>query len=263
MNMMLRVSPFSRYVRPFIIFAVALLALCFLNSSGLAQELNASPDQVNFKLSLEGGSFSKAVNVLLLMTALSLVPSAVMMMTSFTRIVIVLSFLKQALGAQNSPSPRIIAALALFLTIFIMQPVWVRVYQEAVVPYSEKKIDEKGVIEKGSAPLKEFMLKQTRESSLLLFMDLANMDPVDSPDLLPMTIVIPAFMVSELKTAFQMGFLIYLPFLLIDIVVATCLMSMGMMMLPPMMISLPFKLLLFIIVDGWGMVVRSLVSSFA
>ncbi|OGV39396.1 MAG: flagellar biosynthetic protein FliP [Lentisphaerae bacterium GWF2_45_14] len=251
-----------RYGKTLTILGVFLI-LCFLQTSGFAQELNASPDQVSFKLSLEGGSFSKAVNVFLLMTALSLVPSAVMMMTSFTRIVIVLSFLKQAIGAQNTPSARIVAALALFLTIFIMQPVWVKVYNESIVPYSEKKLDEKAALEKGSAPLKEFMLKQTRESSLLLFMDLANMDPVDSSDALPMTVIIPAFMISELKTAFQMGFLIYLPFLLIDIVVATCLMSMGMMMLPPMMISLPFKLLLFIIVDGWGMVIRSLVSSFS
>ena len=260
--MMFRFSSFRSFVRPLVMLSIVFFGFFLLSSSGFAQELNASPDQVNFKLSLEGGSFSKAINILLLMTALSLVPSAVMMMTSFTRIVIVLSFLKQALGAQSAPSARIIAALALFLTIFIMQPVWTKIYKEAVVPYSEKKFDEKAALEKGIAPLKEFMLRQTREGSLLLFMDLANMDPVDSPEVLPMTIIIPAFMVSELKTAFQMGFLIYLPFLLIDIVISTCLMSMGMMMLPPTMISLPFKLLLFIIVDGWGLVVRSLVSSF-
>lgn len=261
--MALRFFSFLRRVRPYMIFAAVLFCVCFFSSSSFGQELNASPEQVNFKLSLEGGSFSKAINILLLMTALSLVPSAVMMMTSFTRIMIVLSFLKQALGAQSAPSAKVIAALALFLTLFIMQPVWVKIYHEAIVPYSEKKLDEKAALDRGVVPLKEFMLRQTRESSLLLFMDLANMEPVESPESLPMTIVIPAFMISELKTAFQMGFLIYLPFLLIDIVVSTCLMSMGMMMLPPMMISLPFKLLLFIIIDGWGLLIRSLVSSFS
>ena len=210
-----------------------------------------------------GGDFSKAVNILLLMTALSLAPSAIMMMTSFIRIAIVLSFLRQAMGTQSVPSPRMTSALALFLTLFIMQPVWTEIYNKSIQPYSKQQINEQVAIDNATTPLKEFMIKQTRESSLLLFMELAEMGPVESPDKLPMTVVIPAFMLSELKTAFQMGFLIYLPFLLVDVVVATTLMSMGMMMLPPTMISLPFKLLLFIIVDGWTLVVRSLVESFA
>jgi flagellar biosynthetic protein FliP len=226
------------------------------------QELNLNPDEVSFKLSMEGGGFSKAVNILLLMTALSLAPSAVMMMTSFTRIVIVISFLKQAMSTQNAPSARMVSALALFLTFFIMQPVWTDIYENAIVPYSRQQMSETEALDKTIMPLKLFMLKQTRESSLILFMDLAEMDPVDAPEDLPFMIVLPAFMMSELKTAFQMGFLIYLPFLLIDVVVSTALMSMGMMMLPPMMISMPFKLLLFIIVDGWSLVVRSLVTSF-
>lgn len=226
------------------------------------QEMNLNPDEVSFKLSLEGGGFSKAVNILLLMTALSLAPSAVMMMTSFTRIVIVISFLKQAMSTQNAPSSRMVASLALFLTFFIMQPVWTDIYENAIVPYSKQQISENEAMDKAITPMKLFMLKQTRESSLILFMDLAEMDPVDTPEDLPFSVVMPAFMLSELKTAFQMGFLIYLPFLLIDIVVSTALMSMGMMMLPPMMISMPFKLLLFIIVDGWALVVRSLVTSF-
>ncbi|OGV48267.1 MAG: flagellar biosynthetic protein FliP [Lentisphaerae bacterium GWF2_44_16] len=226
------------------------------------QDLNINPDEVSFKLSLESGGFSKAINILLLMTALSLAPSAIMMMTSFTRIIIVISFLKQAMSLQNAPSPRMVAALALFLTVFIMQPVWTDIYENAIVPYSNKQIDEQIAMDRAIIPMKGFMLKQTRESSLLLFMDLAGTEAVDSPEDLSFMIVLPAFMVSELKTAFQMGFLIYLPFLLIDIVVSTTLMSMGMMMLPPMMISMPFKLLLFIIVDGWGLVVRSLVASF-
>ncbi|OGV49770.1 MAG: flagellar biosynthetic protein FliP [Lentisphaerae bacterium GWF2_52_8] len=240
---------------------LALLLAPFLFQAS-AQEVAASPNEVSFRLSLEGQSFSKAVNIFLLMTALSLAPAAIMMMTSFTRVVIVLSFLKQALGTQQAPSARIVSALALFLTIFIMQPAWSEVYENAIVPYTNKEIDEQTAMDKGIAPIKDFMLRQTRDSSLLLFMDLAGMEPVDSPEDLSLRIILPAFMVSELRTAFQMGFLIYLPFLLVDIVVATSLMSMGMMMLPPMMISLPFKLLLFILVDGWGLTVRSLVASF-
>ena len=246
--------------RKLIFFCGLLLPLLLCGAGAMAQ----SPQDISFNLSLRGGSdFSKAVNVLLLMTALSLAPAAIMMMTSFTRIVIVLSFLRQALGTQSVPSPRMTSALALFLTLFIMQPVWNEIYTKAIVPYTKEQISQQTAMENAVTPIKSFMLKQTRESSLLLFMELAEMEPVDSPEKLPLTVVIPAFMLSELKTAFQMGFLIYLPFLLVDVVVATTLMSMGMMMLPPTMISLPFKLLLFIIVDGWSLMVRSLVESFA
>ncbi len=236
---------------------------CILLPEAAAQATGNSPQDVSLNLSMKGGGdFTKAVNILLLMTALSLAPSAIMMMTSFTRIVIVLTLLKQAMAAQNVPSTKMIAALALFLSIFIMQPVWSEIYTKAIEPYSNKQITQKEALNRGIAPIKHFMLRQTREGSLVLFMDLAGMKPVDSPDKLPMSVVIPAFMLSELKTAFQIGFLIYLPFLLVDVVVATTLMSMGMMMLPPMLISMPFKLLLFIIVDGWTLIVRSLVSSF-
>ncbi len=241
-----------------------LLVLLFLAGIGTvaAQQVNVTPNEVGFRLSLEGESFSKAIQVFLLVTVLSLVPSFIMMMTSFTRIVIVLSLLKQALSLQQTPSTRTIGALALFLTFFIMQPVWTTIYNDAVMPYSQKEIDQETAIINAVEPIKTFMLKQTREESLLLFMDLAEMEPVASPAELPMRIVVPAFMLSELKTAFQMGFLIYLPFLVVDIVVATILMSMGMMMLPPMMISLPFKLLLFVIIDGWSLLVKTLVVSF-
>ncbi len=230
--------------------------------SSFSQNLQVTPNDIGFQLSLEGQSFSKAVNIFLLITVLSLVPSFIMMMTSFTRIVIVLALLKQALGMHQAPSNKTVGALALFLTFFIMQPVWDRIYNDAIQPYSKQQINQEQAIEIGIIPLKEFMLRQARESSLLLFMDLGNMDPVASPAELSMTVIIPAFMLSELKTAFQMGFLLYLPFLVVDIVVATVLMSMGMMMLPPMMISLPFKLLLFIIIDGWGILIKTLVSSF-
>lgn len=248
----------------FAAMAIALAAFALLSFApeASAQQLTASPDEVMFKMSMEGGGFTKAVNIFLLMTLLSLAPAAVMMMTSFTRIVIVLGFLKMAMGTQQAPSARIIAGLALFLTLFIMQPVWTDVYENAIVPYSEGKMAQKAAMDNAVKPLKAFMLKQTRESSLLLFMDMANMEPVESPEQLPMTVVMPAFMVSELRTAFQMGFLIYLPFLVVDIVVSTVLMSMGMMMLPPAMISMPFKLLLFILVDGWDILVKTLVMSF-
>ncbi len=246
----------SRYI----LFGIAIaLLLC---GTAFGQELNVDPNEVNLKLSLEGGNFTKAVSLFLLITVLSVAPMMVMMMTSFTRIVIVISFLKQAMGARQAPSPKTVSALALFLTIFIMQPVWNEIYQQAIVPLSKKQITEKQAIERGVKPLKAFMLYQTRESSLLLFMELAEMEPVEGPEQLPMRIVVPAFMLSELKTAFQMAFLIYLPFLVVDIVIATTLMSMGMMMLPPMMISMPFKILLFVMFDGWDLLVRTLVASF-
>lgn len=247
-----------------VILGLGLLVVSAPEAVAQTAAAGMSPQDVSLNLSMKGGGdFGKAVNILLLMTALSLAPAAIMMMTSFTRIVIVLSFLRQALGAQNVPSGRIISALALFLTLFIMQPVWTEIYATSIEPYSRQQITEQAAFDNGVRPLRNFMLKQTRENSLLLFMELANVEPVDSPDKLPMTVVIPAFMLSELKTAFQMGFLIYLPFLLVDVVVATALMSMGMMMLPPMLISMPFKLLLFIVVDGWTLMVRSLVESFS
>jgi flagellar biosynthesis protein FliP len=229
----------------------------------MGQSANITPNEVTFRMGLEGESFSKAINIFLLMTALSLVPAFIMMMTSFTRILIVVGFLKKAMGT-TAPSAKIISAMALFLTVFIMQPTWSRIYEESIKPYTNDEISQEVALQKAVDPIKTFMLRQmvNREDSLTLFMDLNKMDPVESPDMLPMTVVIPAFMISELKTAFQMGFLIYLPFLLVDIVVATTLMSMGMMMLPPMMISMPFKLLLFIVIDGWTLMIKSLVVSF-
>jgi flagellar biosynthetic protein FliP len=238
--------------------AVALLAA----GGAMAQTVVTGGNEVGFRLSLEGQNFTRAVNIFLLLTALSLAPSFVMMMTSFTRIVIVLAFLKQALGVQQAPSGRIVAALALFMTLFIMQPTWTSIYQQAVTPFSNGEITEAVALERAGAPLRRFMLNQTRESSLAMFMEMAGIGSVRTEEELPLRVVIPAFMVSELQTAYQMGFLIYLPFLVIDTVVATFLMSMGMMMLPPTMVSLPLKLLLFVMVDGWNLIVRGLVSSF-
>ncbi|MDX9982508.1 MAG: flagellar type III secretion system pore protein FliP, partial [Lentisphaeria bacterium] len=238
---------------------LALPTLLLAATAG-AQSIALDAQQASLSLNLGGGgNFSRSVGIFLLVTALSLVPSFVVMMTSFTRIVVVLGFLRQAMGTQNSPSGRIISGLALFLTVFIMQPVWNEVYQEAVVPFSESRMTEREALERAAVPIKRFMLAQTRERTLVMFMDLAQHEPVAGPADLPMTVIIPAFMVSELQTAFQMGFLIFLPFLVIDIVTATFLMAMGMMMLPPMMISLPFKLLLFIIADGWNLLVEGLI----
>jgi flagellar biosynthetic protein FliP len=185
------------------------------------------------------------------------------MMTSFTRIIIVLSVLRHALGTQTTPPNQVLVGLALFLSFFIMSPVLERVYVDAYVPLSENRITFVEAVERGAVPLRAFMLKQTRESDLGLFARLGNIPAVGSPQELPMRILIPSFVTSELKTAFQIGFVIYIPFLIIDMVVASVLMSMGMMMMSPVMVSLPFKLMLFVLVDGWHLMLGSLVMSFA
>lgn len=224
----------------------------------LAQE----PAGVSVSISGGDGDLSKAVSILLIITVLSLAPSLIMMMTSFTRIVVVLSFFRQAMGIQQVVSMRIMAALALFLTFFIMAPTFQQVYEQAYLPYRDQEISQQQAFAAAKAPLLGFMLVNTHEESLLLFMELGQIAPVADTMDLPMRVVIPAFMISELKTAFQMAFLLYLPFLVVDMLIATILMSMGMMMVPPIMVSLPFKLMLFILVGGWDLLVRVLVSSF-
>jgi flagellar biosynthesis protein FliP len=211
-----------------------------------------------------GGSttYSLSIQTLLLMTALTFIPAAVLMMTGFTRIVIVLSLLRHALGTQTSPPTQIIVALSLFLTFFVMAPVADRIYQEAYLPLSENKIGFIDAAERASVPLKKFMLRQTREADIALFAKLANIATLDKPENTPLRILVPAFVTSELKTAFQIAFVVFIPFLVIDMVVATLLMAMGMMMMSPVMISLPFKLILFVLVDGWALLMGSLVQSF-
>lgn len=203
------------------------------------------------------------IKLLLLLTALTMLPSIVIMMTSFTRIIVVFSFLKSALGAQQSIPNQVLVGLALFLTIFIMAPVFNKVNTNALQPYMNNKITQQQAIDEGSKPLREFMLKQTRQTDLKFFIQTANLGSNITKDNVPLYVVIPAFATSELKTAFQIGFLLYIPFLIIDLVVASVLMSMGMFMLPPAMISLPFKLLLFVMVDGWYLIVKALVMSFS
>ncbi|MBV8742911.1 MAG: flagellar type III secretion system pore protein FliP, partial [Sinobacteraceae bacterium] len=196
------------------------------------------------------------------LTALAFLPAVLLMMTAFTRIVIVLSLLRHAIGTQSAPPNQVVIGLSLFLTFFVMSPVLEKVYDEAYVPYSENRISFNEALVRAEPPLKGFMLKQAREADVALFMKMANVPAVNSPQDLPLKVVVPAFVTSELKTAFLIGFLIFIPFVIIDLVVASVLMSMGMMMLSPVLISLPFKLMLFVLVDGWSLVMGTLASSF-
>jgi len=212
-----------------------------------------------------GGSqtYTLSIQTLLTLTALTFIPAALLMMTSFTRIIIVLSLLRHALGTQTSPPNQVLVGLSLFLTIFIMTPVLDKIYVDAYQPLSENKISFIEALDRGAVPLRGFMLKQTREADIGLFARLANVPKLESANDVPMRVLIPAFVTSELKTAFQIGFIIFIPFLIIDMVVASVLMSMGMMMMSPVMVSLPFKLMLFVLVDGWHLLLGSLVMSFA
>ncbi len=208
------------------------------------------------------GDLVPTLQILFLITILSLAPSILIMMTSFTRILVVFHFLRQSLSTQTVPSNQILIGLALFITFFVMKPVINEVNQEALQPYLQKKITQKEAFARAEKPIRAFMLKQTREKDLELFLDLQQEERPQSPDDVPLSSLIPAFIISELKTAFQIGFLLYLPMFLIDLIVGSVLLSMGMMMLPPMMISIPFKILLFILVDGWYLIVESLVKGF-
>jgi flagellar biosynthetic protein FliP len=202
------------------------------------------------------------MQIVILMTLLTLLPAVVMSITPFLRIVIVLHFLRQALGTQSTPSNQVLIGLALFLTLFVMSPVLDRIYTEAYQPLAENKIGFAEALEKGAVPLHAFMLHQTRESDLALFARVAKQPPLQDASQVPLRVLIPAYVTSELKTAFQIGFLVFLPFMIIDMVVASVLMSMGMMMMSPATISLPFKIMLFVLADGWGLLIGSLVQSF-
>jgi flagellar biosynthetic protein FliP len=206
--------------------------------------------------------YSVNLQILLIMTALSFIPAFVMLMTSFTRIIIVFSILRQALGLQQTPSNQILTGLAIFLTLFIMAPVFDQINKDAVQPYLNDKLPAQQAIANAEVPLKKFMLAQTRASDLELFVRLSKRTDIVAPEAAPMTILVPAFVTSELKTAFQIGFMIFIPFLIIDMVVASILMAMGMMMLSPLIISLPFKIMLFVLIDGWALVIGTLASSF-
>ena len=221
-------------------------------------------DSPTLNIQFNGGNdpsdMSIAIQLVIVMTLLALLPSMIMLTTCFTRIVIVLGFVRNALGVSSSPSNQIIIGLSLFLTFFIMGKSWDRIYDDAIHPYMEKRITSQQAFDVGSNYIKTFMLKQTRNSDLEFFLGLSGSLPKDGS--VPLRVVIPSFILSELRTAFQMGFMIFVPFLIIDFLVASILMAMGMMMMPPAMISLPFKLLLFVLVDGWSLVIKSLVHSF-
>ncbi len=220
------------------------------------------------KITIEVGKAQKSedvavtLEILLLMTILSLAPAIIILTTSFTRIIVVFHFVKQALGVQQMPPSQVLVGLALFLTFFIMSPVWEKINSNAIQPYLKGEITQAQAYENAVKPLREFMFRQVREDDLALFVSLANLPKPNNRDDIPTYVLIPAFAISELKIAFQIGFLIYVPFLVIDLIVASVLMSMGMIMLPPVMISLPFKVLLFILIDGWHLLVQSLIQSF-
>jgi flagellar biosynthetic protein FliP len=208
------------------------------------------------------GEVAQSLQILFLLTVLSLAPSILILMTSFTRILIVLSFVRSALATQQMPPNQVLIGLALFLTLFVMYPTWQAVNAQALQPYLSGRLPADQALARGMQPVREFMLRQTREKDLALFVEMSGASRPNTPADLPTQVVIPAFVLSELKTAFQIGFMIFIPFLVIDMIVASTLMSMGMLMLPPVMVSLPFKILLFVLVDGWYLVVRSLLLSF-
>ncbi len=248
--------------RFFISAALTLLSglMLYFLSTASAADLDITAFTV--KTNPDGTSdYSVSLQVVILMTLLSFLPSILVMMTSFTRIVVVLAILRQALGLQTSPSNQILIGIGFFLTVFIMTPVFDSIYSDAIEPYLNDQIEAREAFTRGQIPLKHFMIEQTRESDLKSFADYADVK-ADAPEDLPLRVVIPAFMVSELKTAFQIGFMLFLPFLIIDLVVASILMAMGMMMLSPMIVSLPFKLMLFVLVDGWSLITGTLVQSF-
>lgn len=240
---------------------ILLLLPLFLPESAFAQP-EGLPVVTVKELADGGRGYSLTLQVLALMTVLTLLPSLLLMMTSFTRIIIVLAILRQALGTAQTPSNQILLGLALFLTLFIMAPVFERSWTEGVAPYLNEQMEAKPAIEAAAKPLREFMLRQTREEDIALFGRIAGKDGFESPEQVPFTTLMAAFLTSELKTAFQIGFLIFIPFLIIDLVVASTLMSMGMMMLSPMIVSLPFKLMLFVLVDGWALLMGTLAASF-
>lgn len=219
----------------------------------LSLQVNATSDPKNL---------SDTIEIVLLLTVLSLLPTIVIMMTSFTRIIVVLSFLRNALSTQQNPPTQVLIGLAIFLTMFIMAPVGENIYKNALDPYFKNQITQEVAVTRAMEPVRKFMYKQTREKDIILFTEIAKIKNPKKLDEIPSRVLIPAFMISELKTGFQIGFILFIPFIVIDMVVASTLMSMGMMMLPPVMISLPFKLLLFILVDGWNLIIKSVVMGF-
>ena len=243
---------------------VILLLTAIPSSSALAEPLPVLPTvQIGVGQAEEPEQVSNLLKILLLLTVLSLAPAILVMMTSFTRFAVVFSLVRHALGTQQMPPNQILIGLSLMLTFFLMSPIYHRVNNEALQPFLSEEISQEAALTKALVPIREFMFRQTREKDLGLFIDISKSERPRTLDDIPTTILVPSFVISELKTAFQIGFLIYIPFLVIDMVVASVLLSMGMMMLPPFMVSLPFKLMLFVLIDGWNLLVGSMVKSFA
>ena len=260
------------FARLFGILGILALTVWFPLDAG-AQQVAADGDGLTLTVDGAGdGQLSSTIKIVLLMTVLTLAPSVVVLTTSFTRMLIVLGFLRQALGTHSTPSNQILAGMSLFLSVIVMTPVFEQMNTVAIQPYLEAQeivdgaprggMTDAEAIEAAMVPLRQFMLAQTREKDLDLFLELNRMERPEDLDTVPMSVVVPSFLISELKTAFQMGFMLYLPFLIVDMVVASVLMSMGMMMLPPILVSLPFKILLFVLVDGWHLITRTLVTAF-
>jgi len=244
-------------------FLVTIFLISGLPAQAFGETISSGFPALNVSTNGDTTEYSFPLQILLLMTALTVLPSLVLGMTSFTRIIIVMSILRQALGTQQTPPNQVLIAISLFLTFFIMAPTFNKVYDNAAVPYMDKTLPAEKALETASSEMKRFMVKNTRKTDLIMFSELAGLEKFDEVSDIPFRIALPAFMTSELKTAFQIGFLLFLPFLVIDMVISSILMSLGMMMLSPMLVALPFKLLLFVLVDGWSMTVGSLVSTFA
>jgi len=252
-----------KYLLIMLVFPLSVGAVMFFAHTVTAGD--AVSDAMNMTINMgnlnEPKQVAGIVKVLLVMTSFTFLPGLLMVMTSFTRIIIVLGFVRKAISSQQMPPNQILIGLAILVTFFVMAPVFSQIHKEAIQPFMQEEIDQGEAFERGIVPLKMFMAKQTREKDIALFYNIAKMERPDSLDDVPAHILLPAFVVSELKTAFQMGFVVYLPFIVIDMVVASVLTSMGMFMLPPMMISVPFKIVLFVLVDGWHLIIQSLVSS--
>jgi len=259
------ISSYIKYIRVFIV-GITIWG-CLIPAEAVAQNSNSSQGTIpNISINVGNGDteedFSVAIQALILITVLSFGPAIVTMMTSFTRLVVVFFFLRMGLGTQQSPPNQVLIGISLFITIFIMAPTFDQITERAINPYNANEITQQQALTQAAIPLKEFMIKQTREKDLLLFMDMGGYQAVSSIEEIPLHVVVPAYMISELRIAFQIGFLIYLPFMVIDLVVASVLLSMGIMFLPPVLVSLPFKILIFVLTDGWYLLVESLVKSF-
>lgn len=258
---MLRVAKYSLRAAPLV--SLVSIALCLSGAHDAAAQTSPLAVITSTANPQGGATYSVPIQALLVFGALAFLPALLLLMTGFTRIIIVLSLLRHALGTQTAPPNQVLIGLAFMLNLFVMAPVLEKVYADAYLPYSRNELSFDGAVVKAAVPMRAFMLRQTRETDLALFLQLSKLPQVNSKDELPFKVLVPAFVTSELKTAFQIGFMIFIPFLIIDLVVASVLMSMGMMMLSPVLISLPFKLMLFVLVDGWNLLIGSLVKSFA